>query len=136
MEAKFKDALTKKQEKALKFILISLGQRGYAPTVAEIGKDQGLTISGARMHIDALIKKGYLKRKFKMRRGLMPVEGVEKLVEQILEEEKQVEMFKHGNEVRTKQRGLKANPVEDGGRDGTRRLQAHPQRVQHTARLH
>ena len=106
MEAKFKDALTKKQEKALKFILISIGQRGYAPTVAEIGKDQGLTISGARMHIDALIKKGYLKRKFKMRRGLMPVEGVEKLVEQILEEEKQVEMFKHGKEVRANERGL------------------------------
>jgi DNA-binding MarR family transcriptional regulator len=106
MEAKFKDALTKKQERALKFILISLGQRGYAPTVSEIGKDQGLTISGARMHVNALIKKGYLKRKFNMRRGLMLVEGAEKLVEQILEEEKQVEMFGKGKEARANERGL------------------------------
>ncbi|NOX20422.1 MAG: transcriptional repressor LexA [Nitrospirae bacterium] len=66
--------LTKAQKRVLDFILKHIGQKGYPPTVREVARAFGYRSPlAAKQHIDALVKKGYLKRKPSISRGLLPV---------------------------------------------------------------
>lgn len=53
--------LTEKQEQVLKFITKIIKERGYPPTIREIGDEFGITAKGAYDHLKAIEKKGYLK---------------------------------------------------------------------------
>jgi repressor LexA len=56
-------ALTGKRREILDFIASSLRDRGYPPTVREIGAAVGLTSSSTvHTHLDTLQKQGYLRR--------------------------------------------------------------------------
>jgi repressor LexA len=79
-----KDGLTKKQEIVLRYIIKCIKERGYPPILKEIAKEVGVgTEMGASRHIEALVKKGYIKKEKKIHRGIQPVEGVEDLLEGI-----------------------------------------------------
>ncbi len=55
--------LTAKQEAVLAFIRDELADKGYPPTIREIGSHLGLkSTNGVNDHLKALEKKGYLKR--------------------------------------------------------------------------
>ncbi|UCG60676.1 MAG: transcriptional repressor LexA [Candidatus Zixiibacteriota bacterium] len=66
-----KKKLTDKQRKVLRYIKDHIVTRGSAPTIREIGKYMGITsTNGVRLHLTALIKKGYLKKQEYIARGL------------------------------------------------------------------
>lgn len=60
--------LTKRQEEILKFIVGSIRDRGFPPTIAEIGEEFGITsTNGVNDHLVALEKKGFIDRTSKAR---------------------------------------------------------------------
>lgn len=60
--------LTKRQETILRFIIESIRDVGYPPTIAEIGDEFGITsTNGVNDHLLALEKKGYIERSSKAR---------------------------------------------------------------------
>ena len=60
--------LTKRQESILRFIIESIRDYGYPPTIAEIGEEFGITsTNGVNDHLVALEKKGYIERSSKAR---------------------------------------------------------------------
>lgn len=64
-------ALTDRQQQVLDFIAESTRDRGYPPTVREIGEHVGIrSTNGVSDHLEALEKKGYLKREPLISRGL------------------------------------------------------------------
>lgn len=66
-----KKKLTDKQRQVLQFIRDQISARGSAPTIREIGKYMGITsTNGVRLHLTALIRKGYLKKQEFIARGL------------------------------------------------------------------
>jgi len=66
-----KTALTKKQQAVLEFIRGEIVSRGHPPTVREIGQRFRISsTNGVRTHLNALIKKGYLKKERFISRGL------------------------------------------------------------------
>ena len=55
--------LTKRQQTVLDTIRSWIRQRGYPPTIREIGKQMGFkSLRGVTTHLDAIAKKGFLKR--------------------------------------------------------------------------
>ena len=55
--------LTKRQQTVLETIRGWIRQRGYPPTIREIGKQMGIkSLRGVTTHLDAIAKKGFLKR--------------------------------------------------------------------------
>lgn len=57
------EALTKRQQQILDFILSEINRKGYPPSVREIGKAVGLTSSSTvHSHLAALERKGYIRR--------------------------------------------------------------------------
>jgi repressor LexA len=54
--------LTKKQEKIFDFIREQIHQFGYPPTVREVGTAFSISEKGAHDHLNAIEKKGYIKR--------------------------------------------------------------------------
>ena len=55
--------LTKRQQTVLETIRMWIRQRGYPPTIREIGKQMGIkSLRGVTTHLDAIAKKGFLKR--------------------------------------------------------------------------
>lgn len=63
--------LTKAQKRVLDFILQHIGQKGYPPTVREVARTFGYRSPlSAKQHIDALVRKGYLRRASGVSRGL------------------------------------------------------------------
>src|ERR687892_146546 len=65
--------LTKRQEQTLDFIRKSIGERGYPPTLREIGSVMGIrSTNGVNDHLRALERKGYLKREDMKSRALRP----------------------------------------------------------------
>ncbi|MEW6412896.1 MAG: transcriptional repressor LexA [Candidatus Zixiibacteriota bacterium] len=63
--------LTEKQAKVLKFIKDQIAAHGSAPTIREIGRYMGISsTNGVRLHLTALLKKGYLKKQKFIARGL------------------------------------------------------------------
>lgn len=67
--------LTKRQEQTLAFIRHSIEQRGYPPTLREIGEHMGIkSTNGVNDHLRALERKGYLRREDMKSRALKLVE--------------------------------------------------------------
>ncbi len=66
--------LTRRQEMVLDFITQSICDRGYPPTLREIGSHMGIrSTNGVNDHLRALERKGYLKREDMKSRALRPV---------------------------------------------------------------
>lgn len=60
--------LTRRQAAILQFIIESIRDRGYPPTIAEIGEEFGITsTNGVNDHLIALKRKGYIARSSKAR---------------------------------------------------------------------
>ena len=56
-------SLTKRQHDVLETIRNWVRQRGYPPTIRELGKHLGIkSLRGVTTHLDAIAKKGFLKR--------------------------------------------------------------------------
>jgi repressor LexA len=67
--------LTKRQEQTLDFIRSSIEDRGYPPTLREIGTHMGIrSTNGVNDHLRALERKGYLRREDMKSRALKLVE--------------------------------------------------------------
>ena len=68
------EALTERQREILDFITASINERGYPPTLREIGTHFGIrSTNGVNDHLRALEKKGYLQREDLKSRALRPV---------------------------------------------------------------
>src|SRR4029078_11922494 len=65
--------LTQRQQMVLDFIRQSISDRGYPPTLREIGARMGIrSTNGVNDHLRALERKGYLKREGMGARALRP----------------------------------------------------------------
>jgi len=70
--------LTGRQEQTLDFIRKSIEERGYPPTLREIGEYMGIrSTNGVNDHLRALERKGYLRREDMKSRALKLVPGME-----------------------------------------------------------
>lgn len=68
--------LTARQEQTLDFIRQSIQERGYPPTLREIGEYMGIrSTNGVNDHLRALERKGYLRREDMKSRALKLVSG-------------------------------------------------------------
>jgi repressor LexA len=65
--------LTDRQQQVLEYIRSSITQRGYPPTLREIGAHMGIrSTNGVNDHLRALERKGYLTREDMKSRALRP----------------------------------------------------------------
>src|ERR1043165_7912631 len=65
--------LTQRQEMVLQYIESSITERGYPPTLREIGNFMGIrSTNGVNDHLRALERKGYLAREDMKSRALRP----------------------------------------------------------------
>jgi len=70
--------LTKRQQMVLDYISHSITDRGYPPTLREIGSHMGIrSTNGVNDHLRALERKGYLTREDMKSRALRPVHAEE-----------------------------------------------------------
>ena len=68
------EALTDRQRQILTFISASIAERGYPPTLREIGEHFGIrSTNGVNDHLKALEKKGHLRREDLKSRAMRPV---------------------------------------------------------------
>ena len=68
-------SLTERQRAVLEFISHSIGERGFPPTLREIGEHMGIkSTNGVNDHLKALEKKGYLEREDLKSRALRPLQ--------------------------------------------------------------
>jgi repressor LexA len=68
-----KPALTHRQRQALDFVTACLDERGYPPTLREIGEHMGIgSTNGVNDHLRALERKGYIVREELKSRTLRP----------------------------------------------------------------
>jgi repressor LexA len=74
--------LTKKQERIFEFVRNHLQDTGYPPTVREIGTSFGISEKGAHDHLNAIEKKGYIRRSPKKPRAIEILEFVPKKLPQ------------------------------------------------------
>ena len=66
--------LTDRQQQVLKYIRDSITERGYPPTLREIGAHMGIrSTNGVNDHLRALERKGYLTREDMKSRALRPI---------------------------------------------------------------
>lgn len=70
--------LTKKQETVLEFISYHLKNFGYPPTVRETGRAFGISEKAAHDHLNAIEKKGYIRRASGKPRAIEILEDVSK----------------------------------------------------------
>lgn len=78
--------LTKRQEQTLDFIRRSISERGYPPTLREIGEHMGIrSTNGVNDHLRALERKGYLRREDMKSRALKLVDAHAALNESVPE---------------------------------------------------
>ena len=69
--------LTGRQEQTLDFIRKSIEERGYPPTLREIGEYMGIrSTNGVNDHLRALERKGYLRREDMKSRALKLIAGM------------------------------------------------------------
>jgi len=54
--------LTPRQTQIVRFIRRHIAKHGYPPSLKEIGSDFGITAAAAAGHLDAVAKKGVLRR--------------------------------------------------------------------------
>jgi repressor LexA len=67
------EALTDRQREILDFITASITERGYPPTLREIGEHFGIrSTNGVNDHLKALEKKGHLRREDLKSRAMRP----------------------------------------------------------------
>ena len=67
------EALTDRQREILDFITASINERGYPPTLREIGEHFGIrSTNGVNDHLKALEKKGHLRREDLKSRAMRP----------------------------------------------------------------
>src|SRR5687768_2089522 len=68
------DALTQRQREILDFISSSIVERGFPPTLREIGEHFNIrSTNGVNDHLKALEKKGHLRREDLKSRAMRPV---------------------------------------------------------------
>lgn len=68
--------LTKRQQQVLDFIQECIEERGYPPTMREIGEAMGIrSTNGVNDHLKALERKGYLTRQTLKSRALQPADA-------------------------------------------------------------
>src|SRR3954470_8009707 len=68
------DALTQRQRDILDFISASIMERGFPPTLREIGEHFNIrSTNGVNDHLKALEKKGHLRREDLKSRAMRPV---------------------------------------------------------------
>lgn len=68
------DLLTDRQQQILDFITGSINERGFPPTLREIGEHFGIkSTNGVNDHLKALEKKGHLRREDLKSRAMRPV---------------------------------------------------------------
>src|SRR5262245_35617073 len=68
------DALTQRQREILEFISASIVERGFPPTLGEIGEHFNIrSTNGVNDHLKALEKKGHLRREDLKSRAMRPV---------------------------------------------------------------
>lgn len=68
--------LTARQQQVLEYIRSSIAQRGYPPTLREIGAHMGIrSTNGVNDHLRALERKGYLTREDMKSRAIKPRES-------------------------------------------------------------
>src|SRR3954447_2887734 len=68
------DALTQRQRDILDFISASIVERGFPPTLREIGEHFSIrSTNGVNDHLKALEKKGHLRREDLKSRAMRPV---------------------------------------------------------------
>lgn len=68
--------LTNRQQQVLDFIQSCIEERGYPPTMREIGEAMGIrSTNGVNDHLKALERKGYLTRQTLKSRALQPADG-------------------------------------------------------------
>ena len=69
------DKLTERQEMVLGYIQSSIDDRGYPPTLREIGNHMGIrSTNGVNDHLRALERKGWLTREDMKSRALRPTD--------------------------------------------------------------
>ena len=74
--------LTDRQQQVLDFITRCVDERGYPPTLREIGEHMGIrSTNGVNDHLAALERKGFLRRDEMKSRGLRPTSGSGQVVE-------------------------------------------------------
>ena len=67
------DELTDRQKEILDFIVSTSEERGYPPTIREIGEEMDIrSTNGVNDHLKALERKGYLTRAEQQSRSLVP----------------------------------------------------------------
>ena len=62
--------LTERQESIFAFIRGFISTKGYSPSMREIADASGITIKGAYDHINAIEKKGFIRRDLKIARSI------------------------------------------------------------------
>jgi repressor LexA len=81
-------ALTDRQEAILEFIRVSIRERGYPPTLREIGAQMNIrSTNGVSDHLRALERKGYLRREDMKSRALRPTNLGEKTLRVVRNDE-------------------------------------------------
>lgn len=66
-----KEVLTRRQKEILEYIEKMITEAGKSPTIREIGKKFNISsTNGVRSHLEALMKKGYIKRQKLISRGI------------------------------------------------------------------
>jgi repressor LexA len=74
--------LTDRQKQVLDFISDSIQERGYPPTLREIGEHMSIrSTNGVNDHLKALERKGYLRRDDLKSRALRPVSRLPSLID-------------------------------------------------------
>lgn len=74
--------LTKKQDRIFEFMRRHVQDTGYPPTVREIGMNFGISEKGAHDHLNAIEKKGYIRRIPRKPRAIEILEFVPKKLPQ------------------------------------------------------
>ncbi|GBF49601.1 LexA repressor [Leptospira ryugenii] len=69
--------LTEKQEQVLLFITESVREKGFPPTIREIGDQFGITAKGAYDHLKAIEKKGYIRTSKNQSRAIELLKGTQ-----------------------------------------------------------
>src|SRR6187200_1641557 len=71
------EALTQRQREILEFISASIVERGFPPTLREIGEHFGIrSTNGVNDHLKALEKKGHLRREDLKSRAMRPTAAI------------------------------------------------------------
>jgi repressor LexA len=79
-----REALTGRQKEILEYIEKMITGFGKSPTIREIGEKFNISsTNGVRSHLEALMKKGYIRRQSLISRGIELVRSLSGLVERI-----------------------------------------------------